>query len=89
MSLPVRMPDEKERVRIMRIVRTSIVLGAVLITLGTQAGAADNVGKGAEKPAVKTEGKSAEKSAEKPAGKKPGAAADGGASAQVADPPSA
>ena len=54
----------------MRIVKTSIVLGAVLITLGTRAWAADDAGKAAEKPAAKAEVKAAGKTAEK-------AAADG------------
>jgi peptidyl-prolyl cis-trans isomerase C len=61
----------------MRIARTSIVLGAVLITLGTQAGAADSGAKGAEKPAVKAGAKAAGKAAEKPAAKAAGATAAG------------
>lgn len=78
MSLPEWMPAGKEQMRIMRIVRTSIVLGAVLITLGTQAGAADTVVQGAENPAVKAGTKAAVKTAEKTAGRTtPGAAADG------------
>ena len=60
----------------MRMVRASIVLGTVLITLGTQAFAADNGGKDSEKPAVKSGTKTTGKTAEKPAGKTPGAAAD-------------
>lgn len=61
----------------MKIVNISIVLGAVLIPWGTQAGAADNGAKGAEQPAVKAGAKSAGKAAEKPAGKTPVAAVDG------------
>ena len=69
MSLPVPMSAGKERVKIMGTVRTSIVLGAVLLTLGTAAGAAEPEGKGAEKPAVKA--------GAKPAGKTSGAVAGG------------
>ncbi|MHB8834685.1 MAG: peptidylprolyl isomerase [Candidatus Methylomirabilia bacterium] len=56
----------------MGIVRTSIVLGAVLTLLGTQARAADNGAKGAEKPAVKSGGAAAVKTSGKPAVKAPG-----------------
>jgi len=73
MSLPVRMSNGKELVQVMRIARTAIVLGAILIALGTQAGAADDGVKGAEKPVVKP----AVKAAEKPAGKTHGPAAAG------------
>jgi peptidyl-prolyl cis-trans isomerase C len=51
--------------------RTSIVLGAVLIAAGTQAVAADDGVKGAEKPAVKVGATSAEKNPEKSAVKAP------------------
>ncbi len=54
MSRPVRKSAGKERVKIMGIVRTSIVLGAVLLTLGAPAGAADKAGKPAEAPAPKS-----------------------------------
>lgn len=77
MSLPVVMSVGKERVRIMRIVNTVIALGAVLITLGAPAGAADNGVKGAEKPAVKTGEKAVGKTAAKPVVKTTGAAAGG------------
>ena len=60
------------------MVRTSIVLGAVLISLGTQAGAADNGVKGAEKPAAKAGVTTAAgKTSDKPAVKAAGAAAGG------------
>lgn len=53
--------------------RVMIALGAVLISLGTPAGAADNAVKGSEKPAVKvgasTAGKPVGKTTHKPAGK--------------------
>ena len=76
MSLPVRLSAGKERVRIMRIVKTSIVLGAILVALGPQARAADSAGTGAEKPAVKSGAKSAGKAAEKPARTSSGASSD-------------
>src|SRR5512133_2725316 len=54
----------------MRVVNTSIVLGAVLVALGSPAGAADNGGKAAAKPAAAAE----VKAGAKPAGKAPAAA---------------
>jgi len=61
----------------MRIARTSIILGAVLITLGTKAGAADSGVKAVEKPAVKAGAPAAGKTSEKPAVKAPAAAGVG------------
>ena len=63
----------------MRNVTSTIILGAVLIAFGTQAGAADNPEKGAEQPAVKAGTKTAGKPAERAAGK-----TSGGAGAVVA-----
>jgi len=77
MSLPVRKPVEKERVRIMRIAGISIVIGAVLLNLGTPAGAADSGVKAKEKPAVKTGEKAAGKTAAKSVGKTAAASAGG------------
>jgi len=61
----------------MGIVRTSIAVGAVLISLGTQAGAADDAVKAAEQPAVNVGETAAGKTTKNPAGKEPGAAAGG------------
>jgi peptidyl-prolyl cis-trans isomerase C len=67
MSLTDSQQAGKEQMDIMKVVKTSLVLGAVLLTLGSQAGAADSNAKGA-KPAATTAGK--------PAGKAPGAGSD-------------
>jgi peptidyl-prolyl cis-trans isomerase C len=79
MDTPPREPDIwKGAGGIMRFAGASIALGAVLIALGTQAGAADSGAKGADKPAVKAAEKSPAKTAEKAAG-----ATDGGVVAKV------
>jgi peptidyl-prolyl cis-trans isomerase C len=63
MSLPVvSQARKKENENIMGVVRVAIILGAVLISLGTRAGAA-------EKPAVQAGGAAAVKTTDKPAGK--------------------
>ena len=61
----------------MRIGRVAIVLGAVLIALGPQVGAAENEGKVAEKPPAASGAKAAGKTAQKPAGKSSGATKGG------------
>ena len=66
----------------MQMVRTSIVLGAVLITLVVRAEAADTAVKGTEQPAVNSGAKTAGKTAAKPAGKS-SASTTGGVVAKV------
>lgn len=72
MSRPERWSVGKERVKSMRIAKTTVALGAALLMLGARVEAADKAGKAAEKPAEKSGAKAAEKPAAKAAAKPPG-----------------